>query len=129
MNLATERAAIKALLGTIAGLQVYETVPARINTPCAIVDVKPFEPHACLDAGSMDAEFTIQVLVQWTDWESAQAALDAYLTTGTATSVIDAIQAGGAAYVVDKMDSYGTVKLDGGETTYGSATVQVTVLI
>lgn len=128
MNVTAERVALATLLDRVDGLETYPRVPAKPNLPAAIVAVSPFEPHAAL-GDSVDAKFTVQVLVQWADWESAQDALDDLISSGTLTSVVDALEAGGGHISVDRIEAPGTIDLDDGQTKAGSILLHVTVMV
>jgi hypothetical protein len=128
MNLATIRDDLKARLATITGLTTYDTVPAKPEVPCAIVQPRSGLVHATFERGSGDIQVAIVVLVQCADWPSAQDALDASVGVGTTGSVVDALEltAGAAVLTVDTWDEYGTVTI--GEAMYGTVTLHVTVL-
>src|SRR5688572_33027773 len=92
MNLATIRDDLKARLATISGLTTYDTVPAKPEVPCAIVQPTTITPHVTFEQGSSDVRFSVQVLVQCADWPSAQDALDGYASIGTGSSIVDALE-------------------------------------
>jgi len=130
MNLATIRDDLKTRLATISGLQVYDTVPAKPEVPCAIVQPDTVTVHSSFDRGSCDVRFTVLVLVQCADWPSAQDALDGYASIGTTGSVVDALEtaAGGSEFVtVDTIDGYGTVTA--GENMYGAVTFHLSTVM
>lgn len=128
MNLSTIRDDLKARLATISGLTTYDTVPAKPEVPCAIVQPKSGLVHAAFERGSGDIQVAIMVLVQCADWPSAQDALDDYLGVGTATSITDALEltAGAAMVTVDTWNEYGLATV--GESMYGTVTLNLTVL-
>jgi hypothetical protein len=123
VNLSTVRDDLKARLGTISGLTVYDTMPGSPEVPCAIVYPTTIVVHASFERGCSDVRFAVQVLVQMADWASAQDALDSYISIGTATSVIDALEGfttGAEDVTVETVEDYGTV--DFGEVTFGGVT-------
>lgn len=126
MNLAAIRDDLKTRLATIGGITAYDTVPAKPAVPCAIVQPGLITVHQTLDRGSCDVRFIVTILVQCADWPSAQDALDSYVSTGTATSVVDALEeaAGGAEdMTVETITGYG-INIDG-ENMYGTVTFNV----
>lgn len=128
MNLATIRDDLKTRLSTISQLIVYDTVPAKPEVPCAIVQPNVITVHATFERGSCDVRFTVLVLVQCADWPSAQDALDGYVSIGSSGSLVDAIEgaAGGTEDVtVETIDGYGTVQI--GENQYGAVTLNVLI--
>jgi hypothetical protein len=128
MNLGTVRDDLKTRLATVTGLTTYDTVPAKPEVPCAVVQPGLILVHASFDRGSCDVGFRVMVLVQCADWPSAQDALDGYCALGASGSVVDALEgaAGGSEDVtVDTIDGYGTVPV--GENLFGTVTFNVTV--
>lgn len=136
MNPSTIRDGLASRLATISGLQVYDTMPASVNVPCAFVlpDSPAVFVHGTMGHGFCDVRFTVTVLVQLADWPSAQDALDAYVATGTSetSSVVEALEAtavavGGGAQqvVVMEIGDYGTTEI--GTDTYGSVVFNVRV--
>jgi hypothetical protein len=128
MNLATIRDDLKARLATIGGLTTYDTVPAKPEVPCAIVQPKSGLVHATFERGSGDIQVEVTVLVQCADWPSAQDALDSYLSVGATGSMVDALEltAGAAVVTVDTWAEYGTATV--GDAMYGTVTLNLTVL-
>lgn len=92
MNLADVRAALKTQLLTIDGLRVYDVIPASVEAPAALIG---------LGDGQYDQDFDDAVTVSWgvlvvlsrADDERAQRMLDLYLSTGTAESLLAAVDA------------------------------------
>jgi hypothetical protein len=128
MNLSTIRDDLKTRLATITGLTAYDTVPAKPEVPCAVVQPATITVHSSFERGSSDVGFTVLILVQCADWSSAQDALDGYCAIGASGSVVDALEtaAGGSEFVtVDTIDGYGTTTL--GENMFGTVTFNVTV--
>jgi hypothetical protein len=129
MNIAAIRTDIQTRLQTIAGLQVYDTTPANPQVPCVIVYPISGLVHDAFDRGTENVRFGLQILVQLADWPSAQNALDSYLTVGSTTSIVDAVELnlyGGEDVTVENWDGYGHMAI--GEVTYASVTFYVTVL-
>lgn len=128
MNLATIRDDLKARLATITGLTTYDTVPAKPEVPCAIVQPTTITVHVTFERGSSDVRFSVLVLVQCADWPSAQDALDSYVSIGTATSIVDVLESpttGTEDVTVETIDNYGTVQV--GENQYGTVTFNVLI--
>lgn len=128
MNLGLIRDDLKARLATIAGLTTYDTVPAKPEVPCAIVQPASVNVHVTFERGSCDVRFSVLVLVQCADWPSAQDALDGYVSigTGNASSVVDALESattGTEDVTVETVDGYGTTTV--GESMYGTVTFNV----
>lgn len=126
MDLAAIRDDLKTRLATIGGITAYDTVPAKPEVPCAIVHPGLITFHRTFDRGSCDVRFTVVILVQCADWPSAQDALDSYVSTGTATSIVDALEqaAGGTDDItVETSDGYGTTTI--GENMYGTVIFNV----
>jgi hypothetical protein len=127
MNLATIRSDLKARLATISGLTTYDTVPAKPEVPCAIVQPVSINVHQTFERGSSDVRFSITVLVQCADWPSAQNALDTYASIGATGSIVDALESpttGTEDVTVETIDGYGTVQLGEG-VQYGTVTFNV----
>lgn len=130
MNLATIRDDLKARLATITGLTTYDTVPAKPEVPCAIVQPTLITVHQTFERGACEVRFSVQVLVQCADWASAQDALDSYVSIGTGSSVVDVLESpttGTEDVTVETIDNYGTVQH--GENQYGAVTFNVLTLM
>lgn len=130
MNLSAIRDDLKTRLTTIGGITVYDTVPAKPEVPCAVIEPQAITVHSSFERGSCDVAFTVLILVQCADWLSAQDALDGYASIGQAGSVVDALElaAGGAEFVtVNLIDGYGTVTV--GENMFGSVTFHVSTVV
>ncbi len=112
-------------MSTVVGLQVYDTIPASPEVPCAIVAPENATYHVDL-SGSVDLTFQIRVLVQLADWESAQDLLDGYCSTGVSTSIPDAIESLDIATAVT-FDGYGVVTLgtEANPMAYGTVVFHV----
>lgn len=129
MNLALIRDDLKARLATIGDLTTYDTVPAKPEVPCAIIQPALIVVHQTFERGACEVRFTVQVLVQCADWASAQHALDSYASIGTATSIVDVLESattGTEDVTVETIDSYGTIQH--GENQYGAVTFNVVTL-
>lgn len=128
MNLGTVRDDLKTRLAAISGLSAYDTVPAKPEVPCAIVQPTQIVPHKAFERGACDVEFRVQALVQCADWPSAQDALDGYINVGSSTSIVDALElgVGGSENVtVELIDGYGLTTI--GENMYGTVSFHVVV--
>ena len=126
MNISTIRGDLQTRLQTISGLQVYDTVPAKPEVPCVVVQPVSGVVHGAFDRGASDIRFALQVLVQLADWEAAQNALDSYLTVGTPDSIVDAVELelfGGEDLTAENWDGYGHISV--GDTDYASVTLYV----
>lgn len=94
-SLSTIRDNIKtAITDGVSGLEVYDIVPGNITPPCAIIYPQSAE-YLQRMGGSTVTTWAIDVviIVARNDEEGAQDALDAYLSSSGASSVIAAIQA------------------------------------
>lgn len=129
MDLGATRDTIKTALATISGLQVYDTVPANPEVPCAIVIPDGATYHEALDSTSNGLRFAIRVLVQLGEWASAQDLLDSYCSTGTSTSIPDAMEATDTV-TVETFDSYGiaTLGTENNPVSYGTVVFHASVL-
>lgn len=91
MNVLSIKRGIADAAGTVAGLQTYAWCPAAIEPPafyCGEVEIRYHETYGG------DAELTVMgyLLTSTAEDEGGQALLDGYLSVGTATSVVDAIE-------------------------------------
>lgn len=94
MDFAAIRQAIAARLQTIDGLTVYPGAQDVISPPCAWPILRPpVNLNVTLGDGEADITYQIFVAVGMNDTSNAQDELDTYLTTGTAMSIIDAVEA------------------------------------
>lgn len=80
-------------LRTISGLEVYETMPGTVQAPAAVVTpaggtIVRFNTSS----GSHDMFFTVVVLVQSSDFTSAQENLADYMDTTGSLSIKAAIE-------------------------------------
>lgn len=129
MNIAAIREDLQTRLQTIDGLETYDTTPAAPQVPCVIVYPISGLVHEAFERGASNIRFGLQILVQLADWPSAQNALDSYLTVGSTTSIVDAVELnlyGGEDVTVENWDGYGQVEI--GSVTYASVTFYVVVL-
>lgn len=85
------RDGLKTRLATITGLRAYDVVPGQIAAPAAVVKRRRTNYDVTF-GGDHDFEFTVSLFVQAADQRSAQDALDAYLATSGAGSIIGAIE-------------------------------------
>jgi len=124
LDLGAARTMLATALQTISGLQVYAYAPAKPEMPAAVIEVDVVTPHIATD--SFDIVMKIIVLTPMTpDWPQAQKVLDAYVNTGTPSSVIDACEANPSLQFV-AVDSYGRLSLN--DTEYASIVFHVGVL-
>lgn len=91
-TLAQLRDGLKTRLATISGLHAYDVLPEVISVPAAIVRPLSGEYRGSL-SGSPTVKFEILILVQASKINSAQDALDPYLSESGASSVFAAIEA------------------------------------
>lgn len=88
----TQRAAIETGLTSISGLRAHDRVPGQLNPPAAVVQLDaPIDFHQDFDEHSL-YRWTVTVFVSRADDRSAQAKLDGYLDSASATSVKAAIE-------------------------------------
>lgn len=113
-SLKSIRDGLKTALDTIDGLIVYDTVPGSIVTPCAIVQPETVEYQVTQGGATVASwEMAVIVLVQAVVEDTAQDAVDDYISPTGTSSVPAAIAAdqdlgGTVAYaVVTEMDRYG----------------------
>ncbi len=129
MNIATIRADIANRLESISGLEVYGTVPGSPQVPCVIIRPVSGVVHDAFERGASNIRFALEVLVQLADWVSAQNALDAYLTIGDPSSIVDAVElnlTGGDDVTVENWDGYGKVAY--GEVEFATVTLYAVAL-
>lgn len=86
------RTSLKTRLATISGLNAYDLVQGGITAPAAVVSRKRTTYDAAFAGDVHDFVFTVTLFVQATSIRSAQEAMDAYLATSGASSVIAAIE-------------------------------------
>lgn len=127
MNLGTIRSTLQGRLSAISGLQSYTTIPAQPQVPCVVLHIQQVNVHTALSGSdACTVRVGVQLLVQFTDWATTQNSLDSYIDTGTATSIIDALE-GGFDTLVESVDGYGHVELADG-VSYGTATFTTLVM-
>ncbi len=129
MNITAIRADIANRLEAISGLQVYDKVPGNPQVPCVVIHPVSGVVHDAFERGASGLRFGLQVLVQLADWPSAQDALDGYLTIGSPTSIVDAVElnlTGGDDVTVENWDGYGHLSI--GDTDYATVTLYAVVL-
>jgi hypothetical protein len=121
------RQELQERLENIVGLTAFGTVPAKPIVPCAIVRIGTINYQDTLTLGSAEVNFTIQILVQMSDWPSMQNALDLYLSTGNAESISDAVEASDLQTQVDRAEPVSMI--DYGTVSYGSVTFYGRMLV
>jgi len=93
VNLGNIRTGLKNRLATISGLRCYDVLPDGFAPPAALVAPPSSVRYpASLGRAHSSLTVTVRVLVAKASDRSAQDKLDAYMGTGTATSVADAIE-------------------------------------
>jgi hypothetical protein len=122
-------------LRTLPGLRVGETIPDSFSPPIAIISLGSVQYNGAFNTRTVQGlttyNFTVSVIVGKVSERTAQARLDSYISTGTAT-IKAAIESdrtlGGAAFdcVVPEMTSVGAVVLSG-DVSYLAADFTVTV--
>ncbi len=123
------RSALADLLGTIAGLRVYEYVPDTIVLPACVV-IPERGTSGTLGRGIDSHDFRLKLVVGRVS-ESAQEKLDGYLSSSGATSVRALIHASptlglaGTAARWTGWENYGEVLWN--EQSYVGADVLVSV--
>lgn len=126
MDLAGIRTTLLNTIKTVEGLNV-DNLRDNPIVPCAIVVPEtPFDLRLTFD-GNAEPQFVVLLLVPYNDTGAAQDQLDGYLSTGTGvtSSVVDAIEASSAGFVVEELKSYGVMQLHDGGTRYLSAELLV----
>lgn len=126
MDLGAVRDQLRARLAIVAGLTAYDTVPSAPSVPCAVMHPGVINFHPVFGAGTT-VGFNIQILVQLSDFRSAQDALDAYVSTGTNQSIVDALEDDACTITVTSADGYGMVAIS--DTSYAAVTFHVEVLV
>lgn len=124
--LADIRSALAAALDPVTDLSAYETVPAQVNTPAAVVAPDSIEYDTDFDGG---ATYTlpVQFLVALGDWGTAQRVLDGFIAhNGTATVALNDDVVGFEVRVV-RMESYGLTTF--ANTDYLGAQLVVEVIV
>lgn len=93
MNISGIRDGLKTRLLTIANLRAYDVIPDTFAPPAAIVSPPTNVLYgATLGKAWNQVTFTVRVLVAKASDRAAQDKLDTYLSTGTATSIVDAVE-------------------------------------
>ena len=135
MTIAQIRDGLGDNLRTLPGLRVGETIPDSFSPPIAIISLGSVQYNGAFNTRTVQGlttyNFTVSVIVGKVSERTAQARLDSYISTGTAT-IKAAIESdrtlGGAAFdcVVPEMTSVGAVVLSG-DVSYLAADFTVTV--
>jgi hypothetical protein len=122
-------------LRTLPGLRVGETIPDSFSPPIAIISLGSVQYNGAFNTKTVQGlttyNFTVSVIVGKVAERVAQARLDSYISTGTAT-IKAAVESdrtlGGAAFdcVVSEMTNVGAVLLSG-DVSYLAADFTVTV--
>lgn len=94
INIATLRDNAKTLLGAIAGLRLYDTIPDSVNVPCAVVSNVTMTWDETMGRGLDNADFEVMVIVSRMSERAGQDKLDALLAGSGASSVKTALEAG-----------------------------------
>ena len=93
MNISSIRDGLKTRLQTISGLRCYDVLPDGFAPPAALVAPPSLVQYgASLGHAWNRTQLTVRLLVAKASDRAAQDKLDAYLGTGAATSVADAIE-------------------------------------
>lgn len=130
MDLAALRNQIASRLQSVAGLRIYGYIPDNPIVPCAVVYPEPFLYHDTMDGGE-NPKIVVQFLAGTVATEAAQADMDGWISTGTDTSCVDAIESqvdGAASMEVEQMRSYGTIQLQDQGVRYYSAEIVVDIV-
>lgn len=100
LNVATVMTELQTALDTIDGLRVSDTIPDSVNPPIAVCGFGGITYNRTFD-GSVDLEVEVTVIVGRQSSRTGQTDLYGYLSTGTATSIKDAIETGSYTQNVD----------------------------
>ncbi len=94
MSLAGIRDAIETALATVSGLRAYDTVPDKIEPPCAWVKPGSGRYHDTFSSASMTHVFEVQVIIRRAgNVDEAQDKADTYLDPTGSSSLLAAIEA------------------------------------
>lgn len=129
------RNALKAVLETIDGLNVYAFPPGQVQVPAAVVAPGDgeFLTYQTANGGAPNLNLTITLFVQRTQDRAGSEKLDGYLATSGATSVYNAVELdqdlGGAVQscIVTGARNFGTFSY--GELSYFGADLDVEVYL
>lgn len=93
MDIAAVRAGLATKLGTVFE-RVHDNVPGSVNPPCAIIRLNPETAvrYKRTLTGTVEADFIVTVVVSAAWDRTGQEALDAYLSTSGASSVLAALE-------------------------------------
>lgn len=127
------RDGIKTALQTISGLNVYDTVPGSIITPCAIVQPDSIDYQVVQGSATVAGwDMSIVVLAQSVIDDTAQNSIDDYIAPTGASSIPAALvsdQTLGSVVdyaVVVEMDQYGRFTFNSIEFIGARLLVEVT---
>ena len=124
-------AALKAAVGTITTIRVYDYQPDQINPPLAIIGLNQVAYHRAFGGGDAVHQYLVTVVVNRPSERTGQAALDGFSSYDGATSIRAAIEAdptlGGVvdAVIVERAENVQYMTL--GDTTYLTVDFVVTV--
>jgi hypothetical protein len=125
MDLKAIRANIATAIGTT--IQVSPLVDAP-DVPCAIIyPDAPFDLEVTFENDYQAPRFAVLIICPFVDTPSAQDQLDEYLSTGTAGSVIDAINSS-ASFTVHSIQHYGAAPINDTGVRYMTAVLNVAVI-
>jgi len=135
VSISAIRSGIGDNLATVAGLRVAETIPDSFSPPIAILSLSSVSYNGAFNTKTVQGlttyNFVVSVVVGKVAERIAQARLDSYISTGSA-SIKKAIESdrtlGGAAFdcVVPEMTNVGAVVLSG-DVSYLAADFTVIV--
>lgn len=126
-SISDTREAITAAL-TSMPMRAYDYAPANLNTPCAVVGFPTrYNPN---DTFGDTASFTIpvSVYVGYGSNRAAEDALESYLSTSGANSIIAAIEAIGGNYAVASVRDFGILENTNGQPVALGCVIDVDVL-
>jgi len=127
-SISTTRAAIQAAI-TAMPLRCYDFAPSNLNTPCAVVGFPTkYNPN---DTFGDTASFTIpvSVYVGYGSTRAAEDALEAYLSTSGATSLIATIEALGGNYQISAVRDFGVLENNNAQPVALGCVIDVEVFV
>ncbi len=92
-NMAAQRAALAAALGTITGLRVKAYLAPNVDGLTAMVGAPTAGDLEEAFGGEGSHDWEIWLLYAGLEWERAQAAIDPYLAPSGASSIVAALNA------------------------------------
>lgn len=91
--LKTIRDNLKTAVANVTGLEVYDTVPGQITPPCVVIHPVTAEFLQKMGGTSQGQwQFAVIVIVGRNDEAGAQDALDDYISTSGASSIVAQLQ-------------------------------------